>query len=535
MKNVLEHFVFSPRTKCIYEDVLKRLKPNRIREAGHTGFKDDGKTPFMDAFEKHVNEPYIICLAHGIADSWLMSEPVIFDDDIIVGFPRPERKVYEHFSWGIMGNFAEGECERFDKLKSRMIPMDNKTKDDEGVHRIGNKKAYNITNCNHLWWTGGYQGHTVPSYEKLLRLGLDGTLKQIEHYDAFVPSNEIKKKDFYRACRIIIKGMSDWIKMYANKAEEMAENESDSTKKSQLKTITKTCLKISTEAPETLLEACQLMWFFCLWDWVDCIGRFDQYMYPFYKGHEEDDIIVAAVMKFWEHGVHNITLSGVNSDGSDATNEITYLILNVLRTMHETHPRLSVRIHENTPSDLMKLIVLMWSEGMSDPSVASDKNIIDSLVDYGVPLEKARNYSLLGCQEIEIPGESNFGCEDGSINLAKILEYTLYNGMDRVENIKVSIDTGSLVDYKTFDDLWNAYVKQVKYLVPIFVDLCNIGVDIRVANVSKLVKSTMTEACIQRGLNLDDGGAVYKMCIRDRWDGAPPPRRAGCPVRRPAE
>ncbi len=159
---------------------------------------------------------------------------------------------------------------------------------------------------------------------------------------------------------------------------------------------------------------------------------------------------------------------------------------------------------------MMDLIVLMWSEGMSDPSIVSDKTVIEGLMNYGVPEYDARDYGTLGCQEIEIPGKSNFGCEDGSINLAKILEYTLNHGRDRRRpDLQIGLDLGGTVDYKTFDDLWNAFVKQTRYLTRIFTELCNYGVAIRNANVSKLVKSCVTEACIERGLNLDDGGAVY--------------------------
>ena len=89
----------------------------------------------------------------------------------------------------------------------------------------------------------------------------------------------------------------------------------------------------------------------------------------------------------------------------------------------------------------------------------------------------------------------------------------MFNGVDLVENYKCSIDTGNLMDYKTFDDLWNAFVKQVEYLTPIYLALCNRGQEIRIANYSKLVKSTMTEACIERGLQHDDGGTIYNFGV----------------------
>ncbi len=505
MTDIFEKYVFEGRVNTIYEGVKKRLKPNRVREGTFTGFPDDGKTPFEDMFEKYENEPYIVCLAHAIVESWLVSEIPFFDGDILVGFPRPNRNVYEHFSSGICIN---EDTERTEKLRPRMVPRTSEPMHAEGKRRIGDDQAYgHIT--NHLWWTGGYQGHTISNYPKLLTMGLDGVMAQIDEYDAKADPSDKKKKDFYRACRIVIDGLSRWIVLHAEKAASLAEK-AEGEKKEQYLTIEKTCRKVAHEKPETFLEAAQLMWFYCLWDWVDCVGRFDQYMYPFWRGDEDMDTLAAIFMKFWEHGVHNMTISGVIPEtGEDATNGITYHVLRVMRTMHETHPRMTVRVHEGTPHKLWQLVVLMWSEGMSDPTIASDRNAVGGLVGYGVPLRDARDYSILGCQEIEIPGKSNFGCEDGSINLAKILEYTLFNGRDRLEDYKCAPDFGRLTDYKTFDELWAAYVKEIEYFTPIFCDLCNMGQDKRIANVSKLVKSTMTEACIERGLQHDEGGTIY--------------------------
>jgi formate C-acetyltransferase len=120
------------------------------------------------------------------------------------------------------------------------------------------------------------------------------------------------------------------------------------------------------------------MWGFALWDWVDCVGRFDQYMYPFWTGSDKDrQMIAELIMKVWEHGSHNVVLGGVKpEDGSDATNDISYLVLQVIRANHDVHPRVAVRINENTPQELLDLIVTLWSEGMSDPTVASDTQII---------------------------------------------------------------------------------------------------------------------------------------------------------------
>ncbi len=503
-----KRYIFKDRNKVYRDELFTRLLPNSIREETYTGPANDGKNPFADMFEKYEDEPYIICLAYSIVESWMVTDPHIYEGEYFVGFPRPKRALFEHFGEGIRDR-SDGNDERVKKLYPRLYPLDFFALLNLGVELMG-ADEYEVA-LNTLMSPGGYQGHTISNYPKLLTKGIPGILDEIDHYDSICPANAKRKKDFYKACRIIMEGLSSWLDMWADYAASEAKV-ADGARREQLTAISDNCRFVAHNRPQTFYQAGQLMWSYCLWDWVDCVGRFDQYMYPFYTGApEETEYIAALVMKFLEHGVHNVTLSGVRpEDGKDATNEITYTLLQVARTLHETHPRISVRVHENTPKDLLDLVVTMWSEGMSDPTVASDKCAIEGLMGYGVPLEDARDYSILGCQEIEIPGKSNFGCEDGVINLAKIFEITLNHGRDRLHpTAQLGLDLGGTEDYKTFDELWNAFVKQTEYINRIFIDICNRGVDIRNLNVAKLVKSCTTEACLERGLNLDDGGAVY--------------------------
>ena len=516
--NRLDRFVFEGRNALVREQILKRLCPRDDREGTWTGPPDDGREPFLDAFENNPDDPYIINLARGIVDSWMVSDPVITEGEYFLGFTRPKRLIHEHFHKGILIEVEE-DTPRIEKLRPRMIPMNRTHIDKRGVELMG-EEAYAAADW--VWWAGGYQGHTVPSYDKLLTLGISGTIAQIDYYDGITPEGNVKKKNFYKACRMIMEGFSAWFKKYADACEEAAKTAEPEWAKELLRNA-ENLRAVSWDAPKTLHQAGQLMWGYSLWDWVDCVGRFDQYMFPFWTGSDEDcQMIAELIMKVWEHGSHNVVLGGVKPcDGTDASNDISYLVLQVIRAIHDVHPRVAVRIHENTPADLLDLIVTIWSEGMSDPTVASDTQIIPGLVGYGVKLEDARDYTMLGCQEIEIPGKSNFGCEDGSFNLAKVLEYTFNHGRDRLHgNVQMCLDLGGLTDFDTFDKLWDAYTREVEYLTRIHLDLCNYGVDIRNANVSKLVKSCMTEACIERGLNLDDGGSIYNYgCIETGGHG----------------
>ncbi len=504
---MFETFVFNERNLSFRSQILPRLRDKEGREGTDTGPADDDRFPFFEAFENNPGDPYIVNLARGIVDSWLVCDPFFNEGEYFAGYQRPGRSCVEHFSYGILADFNNDE--RAKRMRDAMQPLNDEYMYAHGREIMGTESHEWAE--RYLWGTGGYQGHTVPSYDKLLTLGIGGTIEQNKYYDGITPDGEHRRKNFYKACLIVMEGFSAWFNRLARDAEALADTV-DGEWATQLREIAETCREVSWDTPKTFRQAGQLMWGFCLWDWVDCIGRFDQYMYPFWTGAEEEKYMLADLMlKFWEHGVHNITIGGVKPhDGSPAENELTYLILNILRANHDVHPRVSLRVHDKTPDALLEYVTEIWGDQMSDPTVASDKQIIEGLMGYGVPLEDARNYSVLGCQEIEIPGKSNFGCEDGVINLAKLFELTLYGGCDRIHGTgQVGLNLGCITDFDTFDKLWDAYTKQVEYFTRYFCELCNMGVDIRVANASKLVKSCMTEACIERVLQLDDGGSIY--------------------------
>ncbi len=522
-----EKFEYSPDMQTVYDDLQLRLKPNRVREDTWTGAEPDGKNPFLDVFLETKGEPYAIRLAKSIVRSWMVTEPFLAKGDILIGCPRPRRPLFEHFSFGIFIERWVLDNEAYKDVREEQLKLINEMEDefvplgwhylyDEARRRfVAPDRPDDYTKVSDgLWWTGGYQGHTVPNYDILVTKGIGGV-----HSDVCARlegETDAHKRETLEACKIILEGFRDWMLMQADHAEAMAKEDADFA--DRYMAVAENCRFVSWNVPETFYQAAQLVWSYNLWDWVDCVGRLDQYMWPFFEKAVAEDkqyaenIAASLMMKFLEHGVHNITVGGVDPEnGEDATNDLSFLLLQILRRTHETHPRMSVRIAENTDPRLMELTVKMWSEGMSDPSVASDTLIIPSFIEnYGVAEKDARNYTILGCQEIEIPGKSNFGCEDGQLNLAKVLEFTLNNGRSRFyPDVKSGLETGKITDYDTFEELWEAYESQVKFFVKHFVDLANMGQKMRSANYSKLVKTPFTEACIEKGLNLDEGGAVY--------------------------
>lgn len=271
----------SERSAMLYTQINGRIFTQEEREGTYTPFDKECKTPFLDAFEKHSDtEPYVVCLAHAIVDSWLCTEPVIHDGEIIVGEPRPRRLFWEHFAWGIephadISEYEANGYESVGELKERMERLSEKMSPMKYSHVRNREREFfgeeNLDKVGMLWGAGAYQGHTVPNYRRLLSDGIGKTLRYVKECAA--QTDDKDKTDFYRALEIILEGFSSWVRMYADYAEKAAAAEKDSVRADELSKIAANCRAVAEDAPVTFFQAAQLMWFYCLWD---CVGRLDQ-------------------------------------------------------------------------------------------------------------------------------------------------------------------------------------------------------------------------------------------------------------------
>ena len=519
-----EKMELTERMKAVKANIHTRLRKRGQREGTHLEIiSSDHRDPFTDVFEANPDAPYVINLAKSIVKSWVDMPCVIYPHEAIVGITRPITPVMEHFKWGIVfedwvykeKEYTQEDKARVDALRKKMTPMSHGYMDQCGRERWG--ELYSKVCHEDMFWAGGYQGHTIPNYVTLLENGLDGMLEKIDFW-AKLNAKDQDTADFYEANRIIVRGMSEHMQKYADYAAECYETETDPVQKQYYKQISDNCAFVAHNKPVTLYQAVQLTWCLSLWDWVDCLGRMDQYFLPFYNySCEHGDVIpveesiTSMIYKIWEGGAHNVTLSGCKThDGSDATNDITFLILQVLRNIHDTHPRICVRIREDVMPELMNLIVKIWSEGMSDPSIISDTLVIPGLQRIHVPIQDARDFATLGCQEVEIPGKSNTGCEDGSFNVAKVFEIAMRGGKaTRDPEYQLGPKTKSFVECDTFEEFYDSFTKQLEFFTEMHTWLCSRGQECRAANHAKLVKGVFTDGVLESGKNHDDGGPVY--------------------------
>jgi len=525
-KSIDNKIQFSNRIQSVFEEVSSRYRGYFDKEDGYTSvLSTEGRNPFADQFEGDPEAPYVINLAKAIVRSWIETPCFIAPHEALVGIPRPHYPLMEHFSWGILYEdnsvkddplYPETEAKRCEDFMSKFSPL---TEDDilkAGEELIG-KERLRVLMREDFMWGGGYQGHTVPNYYTLLENGLDGMLAKIDHYAAINVKDE-ESANFYEANRILVRGMSEYLTKYAEYAQKLSAECDDDEQALYYSQIAQNCAFVAHNKPETLYQAVQLMWCLALWDWVDCWGRMDQYLLPFYEKSlkngdviSAEDSIISIMLKAWEHGVHNITVGGLKpDDGEDATNEISYIVLQAIRVFHNIHPRVTVRIHENTPQNILDLAVKIWSEGMSDPTVVSDSTVIKGLTDINIPLNDARDYSILGCQEIEIPGKSNTGCEDGSFNVAKVLEFAIYGGKaTRKADYQLGPVTKSLVECETYEEFYDSFVEQLRFFIKVESVLCDAGQKIRAIQHSKLLKGIFTDGVLESGKPHDAGGPIY--------------------------
>ncbi|MDO8686004.1 MAG: pyruvate formate lyase family protein [Clostridiales bacterium] len=377
--------------------------------------------------------------------------------------------------------------------------------------------------------------HLSINYSKVLELGIKGIKKEIEERlgktEVIEKVEDIDTIYFLKGMLTVYDAVSCFIRRYADEAEKLAGGGNDPSRKAELMNIAHICRRISAEPPESFYEAIQLVWF------VDLIlefeygirhmgispGRFDQYMYPFYKKDIDKQItddpgvlelIECFFIKLFENQyitgeVRHITVSGKTRDGRDATNNLSFICLDAIEKVRLTVPSISIRYHEGIPEKLLRRACGITLQGFGQPSYFNDDVVIPALTAAGVSVEDARDYTIVGCIEVVIQGKTE-QITSFNMNHMKFLEFAMNNGRSLLTGKLEGLETGDMVDYKCFEDLLDAYKKQEAYFLDIFAKDANIF-DLFHGRINqKLFTSSLTDDCIGRGKSDIDGGSLYE-------------------------
>jgi pyruvate formate-lyase/glycerol dehydratase family glycyl radical enzyme len=387
-------------------------------------------------------------------------------------------------------------------------------------------------------------GHTVLD-DKIYKMGMLDFMKKIESnlqaLDYLNDAGAYHKQDELQAMAICARALIHYAERHAEKALEIAERETNPTRKAELEQIAEVCTRVPAHAPRNFWEALQYYWFVHLgviielntWDAFNP-GRLDQHLYPFYKAGVEDgtftrESALELLQCFWikfnnqpappkvgvtaaESGTYTdfatINTGGLKPDGSDAVNDVTYMILEVIQEMRLLQPSSNLQLSKKNPDRFLKKAVEIIKTGYGQPSIFNADVVVQEMVRAGKSIEDARNGGTSGCVETGAFGKENYNLT-GYFNLPKVLEVTLNNGIDPRTGKFIGIQTGNPRDFSSFDELWNAYERQLKWFIDIKIRGNNVIERIYATYLPVPFLSLLIDDCIDNGLDYHDGGARY--------------------------
>jgi formate C-acetyltransferase len=387
-------------------------------------------------------------------------------------------------------------------------------------------------------------GHTVLD-DKIYRKGFVDFKQDIQHslqsLDYLNDPQAYAKRQELEAMLVCADALIRFAERHAEKATELAQQEADPQRRAELQRIAEVCSHVPAHAPRDFWEALQYYWFVHLgvttelntWDAFNP-GRLDQHLYPFYrKGLEEGtltrDQAEELLQCFWikfnnqpappkvgvtaaESGTYTdfaqINTGGVKEDGSDGVNEVTYLILDVIEAMRLLQPSSSIQVSKKSPDRFIKRAGKIIRTGFGQPSVFNTDLIVQELVRQGKSVADARNGGSSGCVEVGAFGKENYNLT-GYFNMPKILELTLNNGVDPRTGRKIGLETGDPARFKSFEEFFAAYEKQLRYFVDIKVRGNNVIERLYATYMPAPFLSLLIDDCIVTGKDYHDGGARY--------------------------
>lgn len=398
---------------------------------------------------------------------------------------------------------------------------------------------HNIFTVGNYYYNG--VGHVTVDYGKVLRIGYNGiraeaqeALSKLCVCDAQYSSKAAFQRAVIECCDAVI----FYANRYAELAEKMAAECTIEERKAELFTIAQNCRNVPANGAKSFYEACQSFWFVQLLIQTESSGhsispgRFDQYMYPYYKADLDSGKITrefaqelidclwiklndlskvrdaASAAGFAGYSMfQNLICGGQTPDGRDATNDLSFMCISASLHTNLPQPSLSMRVWNGTPHDLLVWAAKLTRTGIGLPAYYNDEVIIPALVSRGLTMQDARDYNIIGCVEPQKSGKTDGWHDAAFFNMCRPLELVFTNGY---ENGKlISIETGDISNMKTFDEFFDAYKKQMKYFIALMVNADN-AVDMAHAERAPLpFLSSMLDDCIGRGKSAQEGGAVY--------------------------
>jgi len=374
----------------------------------------------------------------------------------------------------------------------------------------------------------------VPNYEKLLTKGINGIKKEAEeklnNVIEMVPDDYLEQCEFLDAVIITLDATIDFARRYAEKAKEMAESEKNEARKRQLEQIVEVCRRVPAEPATTYYEALQSFWFINLITRqielvsLGCGARFDILFGPYYHKdlaegritrEEALELMEHLLLKFEESGMwyspmitgiyggvqqlQGITLGGQDALGNDVTNEVTYIVLEAARKLHILQPTIALRVHKNTPKELLSAATDVIRTGCGYPSLFNDEVMIPLLREWKVIEQDIYNYSVSGCVYLDIPGKNLVRRASGYFVLPKCLWWALHQGVNPQTGEQHGARTPDPETFTCIEDVIEAYLEQVRFFFGKMVKLENTCRRLYQRYALRPFLSAFLDGCIERG------------------------------------
>ena len=384
-------------------------------------------------------------------------------------------------------------------------------------------------------------GHVCVDYGKVMRIGYRGIIKEAETALEKLEISDgdyVPRSNFLYAVIESCEAVIGYARRYSALAKEMAARETNPERRRELEIISKNCARVPEFPATSFYEACQTFWFIQLLLQVESSGhsispgRFDCYMYPYFKKDIDEGKITyesaqelldciwvkfndlnkvrdaASADGFAGYGMfQNLIVGGQNIHGMDSTNDLSYMCIEASMHVPLPQPSISIRVWNGSPEPLLIKAAALTRLGTGLPAYYNDEIIIPSIMARGLTLEDARDYCIIGCVEPQKAGKTDGWHDAAFFNMCRPMELAFTNGYDKGK--KIGPDTGDIADMKTFEEFYEAYKAQQSYMIKLLVNANN-AIDMAHAIRCPLpFQSCMVEDCIGRGKSLQEGGAIY--------------------------
>jgi len=439
----------------------------------------------------------------------------ILDGELVVG---------SHFSTALSRTLTRPEDRQFARMERRFM------REGKRLNGLG------VGNC------GAIPGHLIPDYPRVLREGWRAIQAEADAVAAD-PAATLERRSLARAISICADAARTLAERYAAEAERLAEQESDPRRWAELDEIARICRKVPWEPAETFPEALQSLWFTHMLFLVAesypgpgvSPGRVDQYLFPYYQADLTTARLTVEQAKEWLHCLwikHNyaydyqgwvgtnqginssfgqlITLGGMDENGEDASNELTYLMLDVIQELNLLEPKPNVRLHARTPDRLLDRVVDMIAETQGSPFLLNfDENSIAGLRWAGLPEEDLWDYAPVGCLENTLQGCDRSGTVDVNMNIAKAVELALHDGRDAASGVQVGPRTGDPRTFASFDQFLDAFKAQLRAVMELLIAANDVADAGRARFGPTPYVSALVDGCLESGKDVTAGGARH--------------------------